>query len=126
MGGYYSSTAVVLAPRADESGQYQATVTARLGRTAKSAVITVNPGLAIVQIPASNEPDAVTLNILFTGELPAGGVIVKLASSNPAVSVPSSFAFTQAGQPGWRGPRHHGAGRLPRTRRSRCRSLSAR
>jgi hypothetical protein len=98
--GYYRTAAVVLAPRADEAGQYQATLTARLGRTSKSAVLTVNPGLSVVQIPASSEPDAVTLNILFTGELPAGGETVELASSNPAISVPSSFAFTQQGSGG--------------------------
>jgi hypothetical protein len=100
VGGYYSTTAVVLAPRADDAGQYQAKVTAHLGRAARSASITVDPGLALVQIPPDSEPDFVSLNILFTGVLPTGGETVKLSSSSPAVTVPSSYTFTQAGSLG--------------------------
>jgi hypothetical protein len=100
VGGYYSTTAVVLAPRADDIGQYRPKVTAHLGRVARSVTITVDPGLALVQIPPDSDPDFVSLNILFTGVLPAGGETVKLSSSSPAVTVPSSYTFTQAGSVG--------------------------
>lgn len=100
VGGYYAGTTVTLTPKPDEAGQYQATLTARLGRVSKSATVTVDPGLSFVQIPASSEPDFVSFNIIFTGEVPAGGLTVKLASSSPAVTVPASYTFTQQGSVG--------------------------
>jgi hypothetical protein len=100
VGAYYNSAALALVPRADQAGQYQAKITARLSRTTRSATITVNPGLSFVQIPPSSEPDSVSFVILFTGEVPAGGLTVKLASSNPAVTVPATYTFTQEGSVG--------------------------
>jgi hypothetical protein len=100
-GRYYNTVTVDLAPKADQAGQYTARLTARLGSRSLTRGITVDPGLALFQIPPEGGvPDAVDLNILFTGGLPAGGLTVKLASDSPAVSVPASYAFTQQGSLG--------------------------
>jgi hypothetical protein len=94
VGRYYDYAQVTLVPKAFEPGQYAATITVRHGGRSLSRTIVVNPGLHLVQIPAvSDMPDDVLLNVLFTGEIPAGGETVKLASSNAAVTVPATFTF---------------------------------
>jgi hypothetical protein len=94
IGKYYSAATVALTPKAYEIGGYTATVDVRLGSKTVSRSIQVDPGLTPVQIPpASNSPDDVTLDVLFTGELPAGGVTVQLKSSNAAVKVPATSSF---------------------------------
>ncbi|HEY1823498.1 MAG TPA: hypothetical protein VGG83_26520 [Trebonia sp.] len=99
IGRYYQTAAVSLDPKAYEIGQYSASVTARLGTRSKAKTITVDPGLASVTIPACSEPNCVSLDVLFTGNIPAGGYTVQLASNNAAITVPSSYSF-QAGSIG--------------------------
>jgi hypothetical protein len=97
IGRHYDTATVPLALKADPEGQYQATVTARYRSRSRTAAITVDPGLSLVQIPPSSEPNNADLNILFTGVVPAGGLTVRLASSSPAVTVPATFTFTAPG-----------------------------
>ncbi len=99
VGRYYATTAVLISPKADEAGQYLATITARLGTRSLARNVTVDPGLSTFQIPPCSEPNCVAPDVLFTGVIPAGGFTVKLASDNPAVTVPSSYTF-QAGSLG--------------------------
>jgi hypothetical protein len=99
VGRYYQTAAVSLALEADEAGQYSASVTAKHGAKSLAQTVTVDPGLASVTIPPCSEPDCVTLDILFTGNIPAGGYTVQVASSNAAITVPASFSF-QAGSIG--------------------------
>jgi hypothetical protein len=82
---------VSLTPLADAAGQYQATLTAQLGTMALTQTITVDPGLASLQLPDCGDmPNCVDPTVLFTGPAPAGGLTVQFASSSPAVVVPAS------------------------------------
>lgn len=92
IGAYYASATVALTPRADEAGQFQATVTVTRGTTVARKTITVDPGVSEVAIsPGGGYPDQIQLEVLSTGIVPAGGLTVRLASSSPAVTVPASF-----------------------------------
>ena len=93
---------VVLTPKTYEPGQYKSTVSVRYGGRTLSAPITVDPGLSgFVNSPDSCSPNSVDLSIFFTGEVPAGGLTVKLKSSdNAAITVPATVAFTQPGSLG--------------------------
>jgi hypothetical protein len=94
VGRYYDYAQVTLVPKAYEPGQYAATIKVRRGGRSLSRTIVVDPGLQLVQIPpVSDAPDDVTLNVVFTGEIPEGGETVKLASSNAAVTVPAAYSF---------------------------------
>ena len=99
IGRYYQSATVSVDPKAAQEGQYSASVTAKLGTTSKAKTITVDPGLASVTIPACSEPNCVSLDVLFTGNIPAGGYTIQLASNNAAITVPSSYSI-QAGSAG--------------------------
>jgi hypothetical protein len=91
---------VDLAPEADTSGQYRATLTAEYLGKSLPRTVTVDPGLSSLQLPAcSFEPNCVEPFVLFTGPAPAGGLTVQFASDNPAVTVPASSTF-QAGSLG--------------------------
>jgi hypothetical protein len=101
VGAYYRSAKFALTPKAYEPGQYKSDVAVRLGRKTLSRTITVDPGLSLfANSPDNCSPNDVNLNVLFTGNLPSGGVTVKLKSDNPAISVPASVAFTQPGSLG--------------------------
>jgi hypothetical protein len=101
IGRYYVTATARLDARADLAGQYRAAITARFGSRSKTGVITVDPGLADAEIPpASFAPDLVTFSVAFTGEVPAGGLTVRLASDSRAVTLPASYTFTQAGSLG--------------------------
>ena len=101
IGKYYSAANVTLAPQAynsEPSGQYTATLSARLGSRSLTRKITVDPGLAqFGDNQDSCSPNDVNLYIFFTGNVPAGGLTVRLKSSSPAVTVPATYAFTQPG-----------------------------
>ena len=99
VGRYYDYAVVALAPKADEAGQYRATVTVRYGGKAISRAITVDPGLSVFAIPPCSEPDCVAPDVLFTGNIPAGGYTVHLSSNNSAIAVPATQTF-QAGSLG--------------------------
>jgi hypothetical protein len=99
VGRYYQTAVVSLAPEADEAGQYSASVTAKLRTKSLAKTITVDPGLASFTIPPCSEPNCVAPDVLFTGDIPAGGYTVQLASDSPAITVPSSATF-QAGSLG--------------------------
>ncbi|MCW2929830.1 MAG: hypothetical protein JWM19_792 [Actinomycetia bacterium] len=104
IGKYYSVATVALSPKAYRGympGQYKAAVSARLGSRDLTRVMTVDPGLLIFDdTPDSCSPNDVSLDILFTGDVPAGGLTVKLKSSNAAVTVPATYTFTQQGSVG--------------------------
>jgi hypothetical protein len=72
---------------------YVAKVTARRGGSRTTRPVTVTPGLSLVEIAQSSLPNDVDLEILFTGQLPPGGGVVKLASDNKAVTVPPKTTF---------------------------------
>jgi len=94
VGRFYDYALVRLAPKPDVNGQYTATVTVSYGGASLARMITIDPGLSLVQITADPaEPDAISLNVLFTGVLPAGGETVQLASSNSAVTVSAANTF---------------------------------
>jgi hypothetical protein len=93
IGRYYNTATISLVPKADQEGQYKATVTVRYGSRSMSRTITVDPGLASVSIPPCSEPNCVFPDVLFTGIIPAGGFTVRLASSNPAITVPATAPF---------------------------------
>jgi hypothetical protein len=91
---YYAAATVALTPKAYEGGQYAATVSVHYGTKTLTHLTTIDPGLQLVQIATDNtEPDAINLNVLFTGIIPAGGLTVKLSSSNAAVMVPATYSF---------------------------------
>jgi hypothetical protein len=46
--------------------------------------------LKSVEIPPSSALNSVSLNIHLTGPAPAGGTTVRIASDNPAVTVPET------------------------------------
>lgn len=91
-----SSASVPLTAALVAGGQYRARVTAGYGGRSLSRDITVNPGLKSVDIPASSSPNSVSVDPLFTGPAPAGGLTVKVVSDNSAVTVPPT-AFYQVG-----------------------------
>ena len=94
VGKYYSAVNVTLTPPA-YPGQYKATISARLGSKTLTRAITVDPGLSVFQNSADScSPNDVNLDVLFTGILPAGGLAVKLKSSNAAVTVPATYSFS--------------------------------
>jgi hypothetical protein len=78
---------------ATRDSAYTAHVTARLGTSTKASPIRVTPGLSLVEIPVSSRPNAVGLDVLFTGPLPAGGATVKVTSDSPVVTVPRTLTF---------------------------------
>jgi hypothetical protein len=97
IGAYYHAVNIVLAPRAYEPGQYTSTVSVRYGGRAQSRTITVDPGLSgFANSPDSCSPNSVNLEIFFTGEVPSGGLTVKLKSDNAAIAVPATAAFPQS------------------------------
>jgi hypothetical protein len=101
IGAYYRAVNIVLAPKAYLPGQYKSTVSVRYGGKTLSRTITVDPGLSVfANSPDSCSPDSVNLSILFTGDLPSGGLTVKLKSDNAAITVPATVAFTQPGSLG--------------------------
>lgn len=91
VGRYYDYATVPLDPKADEEGRYSAVLTVRYGRKAEAKPMTVDPGLSVFAIPPSSEPNFVQPDALFTGIVPAGGLTVRLSSSNPAIVVPATF-----------------------------------
>jgi hypothetical protein len=91
VGRYYDYAVVPLDPKADETGQYSATLAVSYNREAISGMITVDPGLSLFEIPPCSEPNCVEPNGLFTGVVPAGGLTVQVASNNPAIVVPATF-----------------------------------
>ena len=101
IGAYYQSVSIVLAPKMYQPGQYKSTVSVRYGGRTLSRAITVDPGLSqFANSPSSCSPNSVNLTIFFTGQVPAGGLSVKLKSNNAAVTVPATVAFTQQGSIG--------------------------
>ena len=90
---YYKSASITLVPKADEAGQYHASVRATLRSKSLAHAITVDPGLSQFTIPPCSEPDCVYPDLLFTGTVPAGGLTVQLSSNNPAITLPSSQTF---------------------------------
>ena len=91
VGRYYDYAAVRLDPKADEEGRYFATIMVSYGAKAVAKKITVDPGLSVFVIPPSSEPDSPQPDALFSGIVPAGGLTVRLASNNPAITVPATF-----------------------------------
>ena len=101
IGAYYQAVNIVLAPKAYQPGQYKSTVSVRYGGRTLSRMITVDPGLSqFANSPDSCAPDSVNPYIFFTGEVPSGGLTVKLESNNAAITVPKTVAFTQQGSIG--------------------------
>lgn len=101
IGAYYRAVNIMLTPKAYLPGQYRSTVSVRYGGRNLSRTMTVDPGLSeFANSPDSCSPDSVNLSILFTGQVPAGGLIVKLRSDNAAITVPATVAFTQQGSLG--------------------------
>jgi hypothetical protein len=90
---FYTTAVVPLTPKADPAGQYKATITARFHSSSRHATVTVNPGLALFKVLPTDEPDVPVLEVLFTGTIPAGGLTVKFASDNPAVTMPATVTF---------------------------------
>lgn len=91
IGRYYDYAIVPLDPRADEAGRYSARLTVRYKSTALARSATVDPGMSLFSIPPCSEPNCVQPEVLFTGIVPAGGLTVRLTSSNPAIVVPATF-----------------------------------
>ncbi|SEG67350.1 hypothetical protein SAMN04489712_108279 [Thermomonospora echinospora] len=87
--------AVPLTVKPVEGPQYTARVTAGYKGRSLARDVTVNPGLKMVEIPPSTAPNFVSLYILFTGPAPAGGMTVRMASDNPAVTVPETEFFQE-------------------------------
>jgi hypothetical protein len=101
IGAYYQSVNITLAPKTYQPGQYRSTVSVRYGGRTLSRTITVDPGLSqFGNSPDSCSPNSVNPYIFFTGEVPAGGLTVKLKSNNAAITVPATVAFTQQGSSG--------------------------
>jgi hypothetical protein len=98
---YYSAANIALAPKAYQPGQYKSTLSVHYGSRTLGRAITVNPGLSLFALdPVSSGPNNSSPNILFTGDLPAGGVVVQLKSDNAAITVPATVAYTQPGSLG--------------------------
>jgi hypothetical protein len=91
IGRYYDSATVPLMPKADEAGRYSARLTVRYKSKALERSITVDPGMSLFSIPPCSEPNCVQPEVLFTGNVPAGGLTVQLASNNPAIVVPATY-----------------------------------
>jgi hypothetical protein len=101
VGAYFRTATFVLTPKAYLPGQYSARVSVHHGGRTLSRTITVDPGLSeFGNSPDSCSPNDVNLYLFFTGNVPAGGLTVKLRSSNAAVTVPATVTFTQQGSPG--------------------------
>jgi hypothetical protein len=101
IGAYYSATNIVLAPKAYQPGQYKSTASVHFGSRTLSRTITVDPGLSqFANSPTSCSPNSVDPYIFFTGEVPSGGLTVKLKSNNPAITVPATVTFSQPGSLG--------------------------
>ena len=101
IGAYYHTASVPLAPKAYQPGQYGSTVSVTYRAKTLTAAITVDPGLSVFQNAQDTcSPNDVNLNVLFTGDVPAGGLTVALKSSNAAVTVPATYSFTQQGSIG--------------------------
>jgi hypothetical protein len=81
---------VPLTAKLVDGAQYTAHVTARYKGRSLNQDVTVAPGLKTVQIPPSSALNSVSLNIHLTGPAPAGGTTVRIASDNPAVTVPET------------------------------------
>jgi len=93
---YYAAATVPLTPKAYQLGQYHATVYVRYGTRTLTRTITIDPGLASVSMTGgagSPEPDFVSFDVTLTGYAPAGGLTVKISSSNSAVTIPASMTF---------------------------------
>jgi hypothetical protein len=90
-----SSASIPMTAKANSSGQYAATVTVHNGTQSVSAGITVDPGLSDFELSPGSEPNMVDPNVILTGPAPAGGLTVKVASDNPAVTVPATASFQQ-------------------------------
>jgi hypothetical protein len=101
VGAYYSAVKISLAPRAYLQGQYKAKLSVRYGSRIRSRTLTVDPGLSqFANSPDSCSPNSVNPFIFFTGNIPAGGLTVRLKSDNAAITVPATVAFTQQGSLG--------------------------
>jgi hypothetical protein len=101
IGAYYSAVKIALAPRAYLQGQYKAKLAVRYGSRIRSRTITVDPGLSqFANSPDSCSPNSVNPYIYFTGNVPSGGLTVRLKSDNAAITVPATVAFTQQGSLG--------------------------
>jgi hypothetical protein len=101
IGAYYQSVNITLTPKTYQPGQYRSTISVRYGGRTLSRTITVDPGLSqFSDSPDSCSPNSVNLTIFFTGDVPSGGLTVKLKSDNAAVTVPATAAFTQQGSLG--------------------------
>lgn len=99
IGRYYRTKTVVLTPQAFWMGQYAATVTAHYGGVSRSRSMTVDPGLASFASGSDScSPNDVSLSALLTGYAPAGGVTVRLRSSNAAIAVPSTYQIAANAQ----------------------------
>jgi hypothetical protein len=81
---------VPLTAKLVDGRQYTARVTARYKDRSLNQDVTVTPGLKAVQIPPSSALNSVSLNIHLTGPAPAGGTTVRIASDDPAVTVPET------------------------------------
>ena len=96
IGAYYSAANIVLTPKAYQPGQYKSTVSVRFGGRTLSHTITVDPGLSVfANTGDSCSPNTVNPYIYFTGDIPSGGLTVKLKSDNAAITVPATVAFTR-------------------------------
>jgi len=101
IGAYYSATNIALVPKAYQPGQYKSTVSVHYGSKTLSRTITVDPGLSTFSNSENScSPNSVDPYIFFTGDVPSGGLTVKLKSNNAAITVPATVAFTQQGSIG--------------------------
>ncbi|MEU6039053.1 hypothetical protein ABZ801_26955 [Actinomadura sp. NPDC047616] len=92
-----TSAAVPMTAELVEGPQYVAHVTAGYKGQSLNHDLNVYPGLKMVEIPPSSAPNSVSVNIGLTGPAPAGGTIVRLASDNPAVTVPETVLISAGG-----------------------------
>jgi hypothetical protein len=101
IGAYYGATTIVLTPKAYAPGQYKVTVSASFGGKTRAGTLTVDPGLSqFGNDTDSCSPNDVTPYAFFTGDVPSGGLTVKLKSDNAAIKVPATTTFTQPGSLG--------------------------
>lgn len=89
----HRTASFTLRATAARGDSYVAKVTARRSGSKVQRSLTVTPGLSGVEIPQSSLPNDVGVEVLFTGQLPTGGALVKLASDNKAVTVPPTATF---------------------------------